>query len=178
MQSNMLLDFLKKPLVLTLALLGYGCFPLPAQRGEFTPQEFESMSEEMASKKVKNISPNDIQSSFVLLDTREEKEYEVSHIESAKYAGYDDINIDKLIKDLDPRDTIVVYCSVGYRSGKIGEKLQKKGFQNVFNLKGGLFRWANEDRKLVNEEGQPTNKVHGFNEKWSKWLKKEVEAVF
>lgn len=174
----MVLDILKKPLFLTLALLGYGCFPLPAQRGEFTPQEFESMSEEMSSKKVKNILPEDIHSNFILLDTREEKEYAVSHIETATYAGYDDINIKALVKDLDPRDTIVVYCSVGYRSGKIGEKLQKEGFQNVYNLKGGLFRWANEERKLVNEEGIVTKKVHGFNEKWAKWLKKEVEAVF
>ena len=164
--------------MLTLALLGYGCFPLPAQRGEFTQQEFESMSEEMSSKNVENILPDDVKPSFVLLDTREKKEYTVSHLDKARYAGYDHINMDALIRDLDKSDTIVVYCSVGYRSGKIGEKLQKAGFKNVYNLKGGLFRWANEDRKLVDQEGETTEKVHGFDKNWSKWLKKEVEAVF
>ena len=59
----------------------------------------------------------------------------------------------------------------GYRSERIGEQLQELGFQEVFNLKGSIFQWVNEERTLVDKNGEPTDKVHGFNKTWSKWLK-------
>jgi len=76
------------------------------------------------------------------------------------------------MKDLSPDAHIVTYCSVGYRSERIGEKLQDAGFQNVQNLKGSIFQWINEGNKVVDKDGKTTQQVHGFNEKWGKWLKK------
>jgi len=64
----------------------------------------------------------------------------------------------------------VVYCSVGYRSERIGEKLLDKGFTNVYNLYGGIFDWINNDYPLVDIADQPIQKVHGYNEDWSKWV--------
>lgn len=174
----MILQLIKKPLILIAAIIGYGCFPLPAQRGEFTETEFESMSLEMSPSSVNLIDPKEVKSSYKILDAREPKEYEISHIENSDLIGYDNFDISTITNKYNMEDTIVVYCSVGYRSGKIAEKLQKKGFKNVYNLKGGVFRWANEERELIDPSTAKTNTVHGFNEKWSKWLKKEVPTVF
>ena len=68
--------------------------------------------------------------------------------------------------------TIVVYCTVGYRSGKIVEKLQKAGYQKVYNLHGSIFEWVNQGNSVVNSKGVTTTEVHTYSKDWAKWLKK------
>ena len=72
---------------------------------------------------------------------------------------------------------MVVYCTVGYRSERIGEKLQKMGFQDVHNLYGGITEWVNQGHKVVDPEGNETPKVHTYSKDWGKWLK-EGEKVW
>ena len=65
---------------------------------------------------------------------------------------------------------MVVYCSVGYRSERIGEKMQKMGFENVSNLYGGIFDWKNQGNTVINLNQEPTDSVHTYNRNWSQWL--------
>ena len=155
-----------------------GCPQSPAQQGEFTQAQFEEMAASMSSKYVANILPAEIPASAVLLDTREQHEYQISHLAGARCVGYDDFKLTNVPDDVDIMDTIIVYCSVGYRSGKIGEQLQKAGYKNVYNLDGGLFRWANEGRQLKNEQNQITARVHGYNAQWAKWLHKDIPVAY
>lgn len=114
---------------------------------------------------------------IVLLDSREKVEYETSHIENAICVGYDKFKIKKIKKVL-PKDKnapIVVYCSLGIRSEDVGEKLQKAGYKNVYNLYGGIFEWKNQDQSVVDNKGEATENIHTFNEDWSIWLKKGVK---
>ena len=68
---------------------------------------------------------------------------------------------------------MIVYCSVGYRSSALAEKLQRAGFTNVANLEGSLFQWANENRPL--HRGTNTvREVHGYSRKWSGLLQADV----
>jgi rhodanese-related sulfurtransferase len=108
----------------------------------------------------------------VILDAREKKEYEVSHIKGAKFIGYDEFKIEN-VKDISKDSKVYVYCSIGYRSEKIGEKLEKDGFTKVYNLYGGIFNWANSGYPLENDKGLPTKAVHGFDKKWGQWLNEE-----
>lgn len=104
-----------------------------------------------------------------ILDAREKKEFEISHIPNAKFIGYNKLNKD-VLKDI-PKDTkVVLYCSIGYRSEKIGEKIRKKGFTNVHNLYGSIFEWVNQGYPVVDKNGQPTKKVHTYNKDWSQWV--------
>ena len=107
----------------------------------------------------------------ILLDAREFEEFEVSHISSAKYVGYDNFDINSVTKKIPKTAKIIVYCSLGYRSGKVAEKLKKNGY-DVYNLKGGIFDWVNKDHSIIDNKGNKTKKIHGYNESWSKWLKK------
>ena len=110
----------------------------------------------------------------ILLDAREEKEYNVSHIKDALFVGYTDFKIQETLKKL-PKDRntkIVVYCSLGIRSEKIANKLIKEGYMNVYNLYGGIFEWKNAGFQVIDAFGNSTEKVHTFNESWGKWLKK------
>lgn len=114
----------------------------------------------------------------VFLDAREIEEYEVSHLPAAKYIGYKNMD-DAVLKQVPKDKRIVVYCSIGYRSEKIGEKLKKKGFTRVYNLYGSIFEWANEGYALEDKTGQPTKRVHVYNKQWSKWMtNKNYEKVY
>ncbi|SMG33741.1 Rhodanese-related sulfurtransferase [Marivirga sericea] len=109
------------------------------------------------------------QEDVVILDIRSAKEYSVSHLPYAKFIDYDRFDISQ-VQDIPKDKEVVVYCSVGYRSEKIGEKLKKAGFGNVSNMYGGIFQWKNEDFDVVNQQGEITDSVHTYNKRWSKWL--------
>ncbi len=111
----------------------------------------------------------------VLLDTRSKEEFEVSHLPNAYFLDYDDFETEKVNRI--KRDTpIIVYCTVGYRSERIGEKLLKMGFKNVHNLYGGIFEWVNEGNSVVNNSKHVTDTVHTYNKNWSQWLVKGVKV--
>lgn len=111
---------------------------------------------------------------IILLDSREPKEYKVSHINNAICVGYDHFNIKETIKKLpvNKNTKIIVYCSLGIRSEDIAEKLKKIGYTNIYNLYGGIFEWKNQGNQVVNKQQNTTEKIHTFNKEWSKWLLK------
>ena len=110
-----------------------------------------------------------IKNKVLVLDARETAEYTVSHLKNAKYVGYKNFNID-VLNNTDKHQPIVVYCSVGYRSEKITEKLMNAGFTNVQNLYGGIFEWKNKKLDVYDADGI-TNNVHPYNNTWGLWLK-------
>lgn len=120
----------------------------------------------------------DIQDEVYIFDVREKEEYQVSHIKGARYLGYKKFEEEGLA-DIPKDAKVVVYCSVGYRSEKIGERLQKMGFTDVHNLYGSIFEWVNQGYPVVDEQEKPTRKIHTYNSKWSQWVDNErVEKVW
>ncbi len=111
----------------------------------------------------------------LLLDTRAESEFQVSHLPEARWIDYETF-APEMVKDVAKDRPIIVYCSVGYRSEKIGEKLKSLGYSNVQNLYGGIFEWKNEGHTVVNSKNQPTDSVHCYNKLWSVWLKKGIKV--
>lgn len=111
----------------------------------------------------------------LLLDARSQTEYVVSHIKTA--VRIDPVTLDLTALSTVSKDTpIVVYCSVGYRSAKVAQQLQKKGFSQISNLSGGLFQWANEERPIFKDDEQPTQLVHPYDAIWGKLLKTSYHA--
>ncbi|TDQ33303.1 rhodanese-like domain-containing protein [Zeaxanthinibacter enoshimensis] len=106
------------------------------------------------------------------LDAREKEEFLVSHLPGATWVGYKDFDIETVLDYVPDKDTeIVVYCSVGVRSERIGEDLKEAGFTNVKNLYGGIFGWKNAGYPVMDPEGNPTQKVHAFSKSWDHLLK-------
>ncbi|MGP1992206.1 rhodanese-like domain-containing protein [Zobellia laminariae] len=107
----------------------------------------------------------------ILLDAREKKEYDVSHLENAIWVGYDTFQLDSVLQKVQNKNSeIVVYCSIGVRSENIGEELEEAGYTNVKNLYGGIFEWKNEGLPVYDSIGNTTEKVHAFNKHWGKLL--------
>jgi len=114
----------------------------------------------------------------VFIDAREWNEYSVSHIKGAIWVGYKDFELARMEK-VDKDKPVVVYCSVGYRSEKVAEKLIAAGYLNVYNLYGGIFEWANRKNVLYNHKGEETPLVHAYNRMWGNWLRvKKKNKVF
>jgi rhodanese-related sulfurtransferase len=126
----------------------------------------QDLSKQFDIEQVKSDSAN--LSTSVILDTRDKEEYEVSKIKNAIWVGYDDFEISK-VDTIDRTREIIVYCSVGYRSSKIGIQLNEAGFKDVKNLYGGIFQWANEGRPLY-KDSTTTNQIHAYNRKWGRFI--------
>ncbi len=142
---------------------------------------FSNMVNEHLSLTVPIISVEDlykVKRDVILLDAREIEEYNVSHIKNAIHIGYKNFDKSKM-KNIAKDKKVVVYCSIGYRSEKIGEQLQKLGYKNVLNLYGSLFAWVNKGYEVVDNANKPTYKVHGYDEKWAKWVtNKKYTKIF
>lgn len=107
----------------------------------------------------------------VLLDTRAPAEFAVSHLRSARWVGYDEFSL-AAVQDVPKDAPVVVYCSVGARSERIGARLRRAGYTNVRNLYGGLFEWVNEGQPVFTHNNQTTSRVHAYSPTWGIWLKR------
>ena len=134
---------------------------------------FKAMLETMYKKTVPLVSVAELKRmpNVVLLDTRARTEYDVSHLPNARWVGYDDFDL-KRVSDIPKEANVVLYCSVGYRSERVGEKLLAAGYQRVHNLYGSLFEWVNQGNPVVDKAGKPTQRVHAYSRLWGIWLKK------
>jgi len=110
-----------------------------------------------------------IQRGAVLLDTREDDEFEVSHIRYAQPVGYIWFDM-REVYNIPKSDTLVVYCAVGNRSERIGEKLRKAGYRHVYMLFGGIYEWVNQGNPIYNSQNIQTTEVHVYDKNWSRWL--------
>ncbi|OQW31279.1 MAG: hypothetical protein A4E20_14700 [Nitrospira sp. SG-bin2] len=112
---------------------------------------------------------------FHVLDAREYREFEVSHIEGATWVGYDDFDIGRLA-GINNEATIAVYCSVGYRSERIAKQLHQQGYAHVVNVYGGIFEWVNTGHPVVTGDGTETETVHAYSKLWSIWLTRGTQV--
>ena len=103
----------------------------------------------------------------ILLDVRQDSEFAVSHLPEAQPAPSLDT---ALALELDRHQPIVAYCSVGYRSARLVRQLRQRGYTQIYNLEGSIFRWANEGRSLQQDD-QPVAVVHPFSALWSPLLR-------
>ncbi len=96
----------------------------------------------------------------LFIDVREEREQRVSMLpgavterqltkEPAAYAGR----------------TLIGYCTISYRSGKLAARLRKEGIP-MLNLRGGLLAWVHAGGKVYDANGE-TRRIHVYGRKWN-----------
>ena len=86
-----------------------------------------------------------------LLDVREPDEWAAGHPPGAHHVPMMDIpaRAEEVPTDRD----VVVVCRVGGRSAQVVAYLKQRGFDNVYNLDGGMHAWAAAGRPVVGEDG-------------------------
>ncbi len=78
---------------------------------------------------------------FLLVDTREEHEFNAGHLPNAIHLskGVIERDIEKNISDTEKE--IVLYCGGGYRSALAADNLKKMGYSNLSSMAGGWREW-------------------------------------
>lgn len=115
---------------------------------------------EESFKGIPSLDPReDVFNGALFVDVRESKEQQVSEIVGA----ITQIEFEKSLENY-KRKKIIVYCTIGYRSGLYAKKLRDKEF-NAYNLKGGVLLWAHAGKVVKNKNGL-TKKVHVYGKKW------------
>ncbi|MDQ5920498.1 MAG: hypothetical protein QG673_554 [Pseudomonadota bacterium] len=85
---------------------------------------------------------------FILIDVREDNEWQQGHIPTAIHMSRGTIERD-IEKYLPAKDSdIVLYCSGGFRSVLTAYNLQKMGYTNVTSMSGGLRNWLEAGYQL------------------------------
>ena len=85
----------------------------------------------------------DSEEGYIILDVREQDEYDVGHIPGAILIPYTQIE-EKAKKTLPDKDQLIlVYCRSGRRSKIAAEALAKLGYANIKEF-GGIIDWPYE----------------------------------
>jgi rhodanese-related sulfurtransferase len=98
--------------------------------------EHENETREIAPHQLARMKPHPL-----IIDTREEREYVLGHIEGAIHLSRK--ALESKVPEIAPKlDTpIVIYCAVGTSCTSAVEALRRLGYQKAFSLKGGLQSW-------------------------------------
>jgi rhodanese-related sulfurtransferase len=98
---------------------------------------------EDAKSRVKEISLEDTRTRLsenpdaVLLDVREESEWNKAHAKEAQYLGKGVLERDLETRFPDKETEIIMYCGGGFRSALTCDAAQKMGYTNVWSMENG-----------------------------------------
>ena len=117
--------------------LPFGCVGCSDGGSADTPATYEQISGAEAKALM------DSESGYIILDVREQYEYDEGHIPGAVLIPYGEI-ADRAEKELPDKDQLIlVYCRSGRRSKIAAEELVKLGYTNVKEF-GGIIDWEYE----------------------------------
>jgi rhodanese-related sulfurtransferase len=77
----------------------------------------------------------------VLIDVREDHEFENDHARDARHLGRGVIERDIVQTFPDKSTELILYCGGGFRSALAADNLQKMGYTNVWSMEGGWKAW-------------------------------------
>lgn len=83
-----------------------------------------------------------------VIDVRPKEAYDQGHIVNAISMPLESITSGKTKLDKLKKKPVVVYCQVGKTSMTASKQLTQAGFEQVFNLKGGINSWVNDKLPL------------------------------
>ena len=120
----------------------------------------------------------------LIFDIRKTDEYNVSHIAGAILVSpkMSENSFLEKYNDAAKGKTVIFYCSVGQRSSifanRVQDGLKNSGTVAVFNLKGGLFDWHNENLPLVTTSNEPTEYIHPYNKFWGRMVNQKSKTRY
>ncbi len=99
----------------------------------------------------KNIMDSD--SKIILIDVRSKQELDDIMINGVLNYDFNSDEFENSVLGLDIDKTYYVICRSGRRSGITTELMLENGFENVFNIKGGMIKWIDSNLKLSIKKG-------------------------
>ncbi|MES2849412.1 MAG: thioredoxin domain-containing protein [Bacteroidota bacterium] len=141
-------SFLKAAAVFQLSFILFSC--TAQEKNDLSADEFE-----------KGISNKD---SVQILDVRTAKEYAVTHIKGSLLADWNNKEeFNHRIAFVDKSKPVYVYCLAGSRSAAAAKQMRNAGFQNVYELNGGINAWKAANKSLEGKSDKKQMTVDEFN---------------
>ena len=127
-------------IALTVAACGApAAAPAPAADDAAPAAAVDAPLELPADIDAKTLADIKDRSDVVVLDVREQWEYDEGHIPGVVHIPMNDIP--GRISEIPTDQTVVVSCRSGNRSGQVASFLRNEGFTNIHNLNGGIVAW-------------------------------------
>lgn len=104
---------------------------------------------EVAQAEVATV-PTTFGGAVVLLDVREDDEWQRGHAAGAQHIPMGDVPA--RIAEIDPDAELFVVCHAGGRSLRVANYLARNGYTPV-NVNGGMLAWAAAGRPVVTDDG-------------------------
>ena len=86
----------------------------------------------------------------VLLDVREDDEWQRGHAPGAQHIPMGDVPA--RMAEIDTEADLYVVCHAGGRSQRVAQYLARNGYEPV-NITGGMLAWAGAGRPVVTDDG-------------------------
>tara|TARA_B100000900_G_scaffold341428_1_gene304482 strand:+ start:50 stop:430 length:381 start_codon:yes stop_codon:yes gene_type:complete len=83
---------------------------------------------------------------FIVIDVRTPEEHKIKRIKNSININFYDEKFIDFFKVYEKDENILIYCRSGRRSLEAVKNLSKKGFKNIYDLKGGILAL---DKSLV-----------------------------
>jgi thioredoxin len=93
--------------------------------------------------------------SIQLIDVRTPSEYAEGFIGTAKNMDWNGDNFVTEASKLNKTKPVYIYCLAGGRSASAVNKLKEMGFTQVYDLKGGMNAWRNDDKPISVTGNEP-----------------------
>lgn len=113
---------------------------------------------ELVNQSKSNIRETDVHNTLermkqgaVLIDVREDNEWNAGHASDALHLGRGIIERDIVNTIPDKGTEIILYCGGGFRSALSADNLQKMGYTNVWSMDGGWRAWQDAGAPVSNE---------------------------
>ena len=76
---------------------------------------------------------------FIIIDVRTPEEHNIKRIKNSININFYDEKFIDFFKIYEKDENILIYCRSGRRSLEAVKNLSKKGFKNIYDLKGGIL---------------------------------------
>jgi molybdopterin/thiamine biosynthesis adenylyltransferase/rhodanese-related sulfurtransferase len=114
---------------------------------------------ELVKSRIEQLDPADARDELargdaVLIDTREQHEWDEAHLEGATLVPPDTVaeRIEEVVPDRSQR--VLLYCRVGNRSARAADVLESRlGYEDVASIDGGILAWQQAGLPVIEPEG-------------------------
>ena len=148
-------QFVTLSLLILLALLSlavYGCSYINGEAltgSAPTPVQKELIRDVSTAEAFAIIAANAGHADFTIIDVRTAEEYAAGHIQGAVNRDIYSPTFKDDINKFDKHNIYVVYCRTGIRGAAARDIMKGLGFQEVYNISGGILDWTAQGFPVV-----------------------------
>ena len=121
---------------------------------EIRPRSIEGMDEVEVGQAIGQVEVSDVPMTFdpsiVLLDVRENDEWQRGHAAGAQHIPMGEVPA--RLAEIDPDAKLFVVCHLGGRSLRVAKYLARNGYAPI-NVNGGMQAWSDAGRPVVTDGG-------------------------